>query len=160
MRTLGFGIFLLTLIPVMAPAANSEQPYRGDGFLFYGPGRAPGGGTLQQVGVGGEGLFYKGLGVRSEIGYQFPSQGFSYGIGLLSVNGVYHLIHSRRAKLTPFVTGGYTLAFRSGHANLSNFGGGVTWWMVDHVGLKMEIRDYVWPGGNHSPQAMFSFSFR
>ena len=154
------GTFLLALAPMAALAADSEEPYRGNGSLFYGPGRAPGGGSLQQIGIGGEGFVYKGLAVGADIGYEFPSEGFSYGIGLLSVNGSYHLNHRRHAKLSPFVTGGYTLAFRGGHANLANFGGGVTWWMAEHVGLKMEMRDYVWPGGQHSPQAMVGVSFR
>jgi hypothetical protein len=154
------GTFLLALIPMAAPAADSEEPYRGEGRVFYGPGRAPGGGTLQQIGVGGDGFLYKGFGAGADIGYQFPSEGFTYGIGLLSVNGSYHLNRSRHAKLSPFVTGGYTLAFRAGHANLANFGGGVTWWLAGHAGIRLEIRDYVWPGGQHSPQALVGLSFR
>lgn len=151
---------LLALIPVLSLAADSEEPYRGQGRVFYGPGRAPGGGGLQQIGVGGDGFLYKGLGVGAEVGYQFPTEGFTYGIGLLSVNGSYHLNRSRRARLSPFVTGGYTLAFRGGHANLANIGGGVTWWMAEHLGIRLEIRDYVWPGAQHSAQAMVSFAFR
>jgi len=34
----------------------------------------------------------------------------------MSLNGAYHF--NRKRKLSPFVTGGYTLAFRDGHANL------------------------------------------
>jgi hypothetical protein len=156
------GTFLLALAPMAAPAADSEEPYRDDGSLFYGPGRAPGGGSLQQIGVGGEGFLYRGLGVGADIGYQFPSEGFSYGIGLLSVNGSYHLNRTRHAKLSPFVTGGYTLAFRGGHANLANFGGGVTWWMADHAGLRLEFRDYIWTCCNseHSPSVLVGISFR
>lgn len=160
MWTRTVGTLLLTLIPLVALAADPEQAYRGDGFLYYGPGRAPGGGLLQQLGGGAEGFLYKGLAVGADIAYQFPSAGFSYGIGLLSIDGSYHLNRNPHAKLSPFLSGGYTLAFHSGYANLANFGAGVTWWMAKHAGLRVEIRDYIWPGGNHSPQALLGFSFR
>lgn len=158
------GTFLLALIPMAAPAADSQESYRGQGYLFYGPGRAPGGGTMQQIGGGGEGFLYKGLGVGAELGYLFPAGGFTYGVGLLSVDGSYHMNRSRHARLSPFVTGGYSLAFRGGHANLANFGGGVTWWIAEHIGIRLEFRDYVWSGcgcgGQHIPQAQVGFSFR
>ncbi|MBZ5594861.1 MAG: hypothetical protein LAP39_21660 [Acidobacteriia bacterium] len=158
------GISLLVLIPMAAPAADSTEWYRGQGYVFYGPGRAPGGGTVQQIGGGGEGFLYKGLAAGVELGYLFPGGGISDGVGLLSVNGSYHLNRSHRAKFSPFVTGGYSLAFRGGYANLYNFGGGVTWWMTEHVGARLEFRDYVWSGcgcgGQHVPQAQIGFSFR
>jgi len=164
MRTRIFGTFLLALIPMAALAADSEEePFRGQGHVFYGPGQVPGGGgTLQQLGLGGDGFLYKGLAVGAEVGYQFPSEGFTYGYGLLSVNGSYHLNHNRHAKISPFITGGYSLAFRSGHANLANFGGGVTWWMAKHAGLRLEVRDYVWTCCNsqHSPSVLVGVSFR
>ena len=160
MCTRNFGTLLLALIPVVATPGESEQPYKGQGYVFYGPGRAPGGGTLQQIGAGGEGFLYKGLGAGAEVCYLYPSEGFTYGIGLLSVNGSYHFNRSRHAKLSPFVTGGYSLAFRGGHENLYNVGGGVTWWMARHVGVRLEFRDYIWSGAQHSPQAQFGFSFR
>ncbi|HUJ23449.1 MAG TPA: hypothetical protein VLX58_18075 [Bryobacteraceae bacterium] len=159
-RILGTVLLALTAVT----AGYSQEFYRGQGYIFYGPGHAPGGGVLQQIGGGGEGFLYKGLGVGGELGYLFPSGGFTYGLGLLSLNGSYHLNRSRHAKLSPFVTAGYSLAFRNGHANLLNFGGGVTWWMAEHVGLRMEIRDYVWSGCScgpqHSPQAQIGLSFR
>ena len=159
-RTLG--AVLLALIA--ATAGYSQESYKGQGYIFYGPGRAPGGGTLLQIGGGGEGFLYKGLGVGAELGYLYAPGEFTYGLGLLSLNGSYHLNRSRQAKLWPFVTAGYSLAFRDGHASLLNFGGGVTWWMAEHVGVRMEIRDYVWSecscGPQHSPQAQIGVSFR
>ncbi|MFN7999369.1 MAG: hypothetical protein U0Q18_37470 [Bryobacteraceae bacterium] len=163
MRIQIVGISLLALLPVAVPAADRYEPSKGQGYVFYGPGRAPGGGTSQQMGVGAEGFVYRGLGIGAEIGYLFPSGGFSYGIGLASINGTYHLNRGRLAKVSPFVTAGYSLAFREGHENLYNFGGGVTWWMARRAGLRLEFRDYVWPGGNggqHTPQFQMGFTFR
>jgi hypothetical protein len=93
----------------------------------------------------------------------YPSGGFTYGIGILSVNGGYHFNRARQSKLSPFVTAGYSLAFREGHENLFNFGGGVTWWVASHIGIRAEFRDYVWPcyyRVYHSPQFHLALSFR
>ena len=158
------GISVLLLIPLAAVGGESSEPYGGQGYLFYGPGRAPGGALVQQMGVGGEGFLYKGLAAGAEIGYLFAGGSIREGIGLLSVNGSYHLNRSHRAKFSPFVTGGYSLGFRNGHTNLAYFGGGVTWWMAEHVGARLEFRDYVWSGcgcgGEHLLQAQIGLSFR
>ena len=154
-------IITLALIPVGVRAGNPETKYNGDGYVFYGVGQPPGGGaTLQQIGGGGEGFLYKGLAAGAELGYQYSTEGFSYGIGILSLNGSYHFGRSR--KVVPFVTGGYSLAFRGGHANLYNFGGGVTWWIAKHIGVRVDARDYVWPSrcSPHSPQFTMAVSFR
>jgi hypothetical protein len=50
-------------------------------------------------------------------------------------------------RVEPFVTGGYTLFFRWGAANGFNFGGGVNYWLKDHIGLRFEVRDTVWTSG-------------
>jgi hypothetical protein len=159
-----FVVSLLVLVPLAATAQDPSSTSGGQGYVFYGPGTVQGGGIIQQVGGGGEGFLYKGLAVRGELGYMFPSEGFSYGIGLISANASYHLTRSVKAKFVPFVTGGYSLGFRDGFANMYNFGGGVTWWMNRHLGVRMEFRDYVWPirgcGSEHLPTAQFGISFR
>jgi|SRR5579871_382654 len=159
-----FGISLLVLMPLTALAEDSTESYKGQGYVLYGPGWAPGGGTVQQIGGGGEGFLYKGLAAAAELGFLFPGGGIGEGVGLLSLNGAYHLNRGHQAKLSPFLTSGYSLAFRSGHLNLYNFGGGVTWWMTKHAGVRLEFRDYVWSGcgcgGQHIPQAQIGFSFR
>ncbi len=154
--------FLLALTPLGLPAEDFVRPYNGHGYLFWGPGAAPGGGSMQQLGGGGEAFIYKGLAAGAELGYMYPSETFVYGLGMFSTNGSYHLNRNRNAKLLPFVTGGYTLAFRGGHENLFNFGGGLTWWMADHVGLRVELRDYVWMccRTEHSPQVRFGLTLR
>lgn len=64
------------------------------------------------IGGGGEGLLYKGLGVNADLGYRFSREEFSSGIGLASLNGCYHFVNrAKPAKLVPFVTAGYAIAF-------------------------------------------------
>jgi hypothetical protein len=65
-------------------------------------------------------------------------------MGTLSPDVSYHFRpRSGEQKLVPFVTGGYTLFFRSGTANGFNFGGGVNYWFREHLGLRLEFRDNV-----------------
>ena len=120
----------------------------GGGGVFSG-GDAQG---ILQVSGGGEGLIYKGLGAGAEIGYLFPRQAAAEGFGLFSANGFYHFPGARSLRsVVPFVTAGYSLAFRNGSANLANFGGGVDWWASEHAGLRLEVRDHVWPGEFSTP---------
>jgi hypothetical protein len=79
-------------------------------------------------------------------------QGFgSTGFGLLSLNVSYHFANrSNPARVVPFVTAGYGLAFRSGTENLFNWRGGMTYWFGRRVGLRVELRDYIWTAhGGH-----------
>jgi hypothetical protein len=150
----------LLIATVAASAAYSQQTYQGQGYFLYGIGRAPGGGTAQQIGGGGDVFVYKGLAAGGELGYLYTSESFAYGVGLFSANGTYYFNRKVIARFSPFVSAGYSLAFRGGSANLYNFGGGATWWMARHVGIRLEFRDYVWPGSEHSPQFRVGVSFR
>jgi hypothetical protein len=168
MRRLTVALWVLALSPALAFAQNAESR-RDQYYLFV----APGGnnftfgsttGTLH-FGVGGEGFLYKGLGIGAEVGYVAPIKSFKSGDGLLSVDGSYHFISSGKTKkVVPFITGGYSLLFRSGAANGVNFGGGVNWWMRDRLGLRLEARDHIFPvSGGTTPQAWefrIGFSFR
>lgn len=60
-----------------------------------------------------------------------------------SLDGYYHFVHDRARKVDPFVAAGYTGIVSDGSINASNFGGGVNWWFVRHVGLQVEFRDHV-----------------
>ena len=93
------------------------------------------------TGAGGEFLVYKGLGVGTEIGYFTPWSDWSSGLAIWSLDGSYHFTRNRR--LSPFVTGGYSLGFRSRTANLINFGGGVNYWFRSGSGIRLEFRDNV-----------------
>jgi hypothetical protein len=121
-----------------------ERDHNSQGYVFFAPGVLTGEGASEgtfHFGGGGEGFLYKGLAAGGEIGYVAPWKYSRAGIGLLSVDGSYHL--NRSSTLSPFLTGGYSLAFRSGHANAVNYGGGVNWWISERYGLRLEFRDHV-----------------
>lgn len=85
-----------------------------------------------------------GLGASVEGGYLGPlPRGFEHGVGVISANAVFHAGRPRRHRVTPFVTGGYTLWFRQGSASGVNVGGGVNYWLRDGLGLRAELRDHI-----------------
>ncbi len=136
------------------------------GYVFIAPGGATDSGhtdTTLQLGVGGEGVFAKGIGVGADIGYLYPTAAsFSSGLGSASVNGFYHFNH-KHVRLDPYVTGGYSILFRSGHLNLLNVGAGANWWFARHFGLRFEFRDnmHVTSGDNtHFWGFRFGLDFR
>ena len=45
-------------------------------------------------------------------------------------------------KTIPFVTGGYSLAFRDGAINLIHYGGGFNHWFNDRWGMRFEVRNH------------------
>lgn len=141
--------------------AQDSSGSKGWGYLFGGVGaRADDGAVpLLHVGAGGEGLLYKGLGVGAEIGYVAPLEDGSNGSGLFSTNVAYHF--RRSEKVSPFVTGGYSLAFRGFASHGGNFGGGVQYWASDRVGLRFEFRDHIFSSDSpHTVSFRFGVSFR
>jgi hypothetical protein len=114
------------------------------------------------AGIGGEIGIAGGLGVGVEIGAVGTRQQFASSvIGILSPNAYYHFAHSRTAALDPFVTGGYTLAFRAGHVNLFNVGAGMNFWFLRHLGFRLEGRDHIRPDGPlHYSGIRFGLAFR
>jgi hypothetical protein len=142
MRKLIFAILLAVLLPLAAAAQGKE--HGGQGYGFVAPGSTSEGGSTLHFGVGGEGLVYKGLGVGGEIGYLGATRELREGFGVLSPNVSYHFLNATKSgKVAPFVTGGYSLLFRSGVAHAANFGGGVNYWFKDRVGLRLEFRDHI-----------------
>jgi hypothetical protein len=96
------------------------------------------------------------LGAGAELGYLFPRQAAGDGFGILSTNGFYRFTNSPSLqKVTPFVTAGYSLGFREGTINMANFGGGLDYWVRDRMGLRLEVRDHVWPGDPAAHFLMF-----
>jgi hypothetical protein len=161
MRKVFVAITFLAIINAVS-LAQSAPDRRAWGYVFGGAGGNAGNGASRasfQVGAGGEGLVYKGLGLGAEIGYLAPFESASDGFGIFSVNPSYHFKTSN-SKLVPFVTGGYSLAFRSGSASGGNFGGGVQYWMKDHLGLRLEFRDHVFSSDSpHFYQFRVGLSF-
>ena len=144
----------LLLLPLGLQAQESEPP-RGTANVFFGGGGAFADGEragVLQFGGGGEGRIYKGLSAGAELGYVHPGESFREGFGLLSTNGTYRFWNAWPAqKVVPFLTAGYSLAFRDGTANLANFGGGLDYWFRPRAALRLEARDHIWPGKDGIP---------
>ncbi|MBI3666130.1 MAG: hypothetical protein HY236_07875 [Acidobacteria bacterium] len=139
-------MFLLFLLAAILPACAWAQ--HSHGYLFVAPGGISGGGNTSatvHLGAGGEGILGKGIGVGAELGVVGPAQSFSDLVGVFSANGYYHF--SRSGKADPFLTGGYSLLFRTGTANLANFGVGMNYWIVRRLGLEVEFRDHISTSG-------------
>ena len=157
-----FGTFLIALA-VALPLSAQDRPYVAHGYGYFGLGGTQGTtfGKLLNAGGGGEAFLYKGLAVGGDVGYLGHYQNFgSDGFGLASANGSYHFVRSREQKLAPFVTAGYSLAFRNGTANLTNVGGGINYWFRNRVGLRVEYRDYFTASDPHIHTVRFGISFR
>jgi hypothetical protein len=116
-----------------------------EGYVYVAPGAVTGGGYTNgtlHIGGGAEKIFGPGIGVGAEIGAVGSWNNFRTAIGIFSVNGSYHFL-PRPARIDPFVTGGYSLGFRSGTLNFGNFGGGINYWFGERLGLRTEFRDHV-----------------
>jgi hypothetical protein len=142
MSKLIFVIPLAVLLPIAAAAQSKE--WRGQGYVFVAPTSTTEGGFGLHIGVGGEGLVYKGLGVGGEIGYLGSADGLRDGIGVLSTDISYHFTKATKSrKFAPFVTSGYSILFRSSAVNSVNIGGGANWWFKERIGLRLELRDHI-----------------
>ena len=138
-------IVALALVALFTSSLSAQVPYpKGSGYVFIAPGAISGGETTATLhfGGGGDVLLYEGLAAGAEVGYLAPIRAPGDGFGILSANLSYYFARRQR-RLVPFVTGGYSLAFRSGTANGGNFGGGVEYWFRDHVGVRFEFRDHL-----------------
>jgi hypothetical protein len=140
-------IFLLVLAASQLNAQTTSSEYRGHGYAFGAVGGATGSSDpLFHAGVGGERLLYKGFGIGGELGYLWVGERPDAGLGVASVDAQYHFLNaSQSRKVVPFVTGGYSLLFRSGALNAVNLGGGVNYWFKERVGLRFEVRDHFPP---------------
>jgi hypothetical protein len=137
-------IAVLTIMMSAAAAAQSSS-----GYAFFAPGGATWGHSTTMTlhaGAGFDAIVAKGVGVSMEIGVLWPRECFAdCAIGLFSPGGAYHFLRGKERKVDPFVAGGYSLAFRNGHANAFYFGGGTNYWMSRKVGLRLEFRDNMLP---------------
>ena len=144
-----------------APEAAPGSQSRAQGYTFVGLTSSVGDATnLIALGGGGEGFIYKGLAAGGEVGYLFTGERFAYGLGMASANVSYHFRElDPNGRWIPFVTGGYTLAFRGDTGNLANYGGGVTYWFRPRWGARIEVRNLQYA---HGSTVMFRFglSFR
>ena len=156
-------LLLLLASPAIAFAQHSH------GYIYVAPGAvtasllgARGSTATLQIGAGGEAILGKGIGVGAELGALFPRGNIEGSVGIFSLDGYYHFLHGQQ-KADPFFAAGYTLGFRGERANLFNFGGGVNYWFIPHLGIKAELRDQVWTPSNATVHAWgfrFGLNFR
>ncbi|HXG67653.1 MAG TPA: hypothetical protein VNO70_21305 [Blastocatellia bacterium] len=150
---------MLTFIPAAASAQDvSDRKAWGYAFGAVGKFSDSGPATLH-FGGGGEGVLGKGFGIGAEVGYVAPAENLHAGFGLFSVNPAYHFDSGK--KLVPFITGGYSLAFRGATASGGNFGGGVQYWAKNRLGLRFEFRDHIFSSDSpHMYQFRVGITFR
>ncbi len=155
----------LTLV-LLGAFASTVQAQSSNGYLFFAPGGITCCGYTTMTlhfGAGGEAILGKGIGLGAEIGALGTRTGFEHSaVGIFSPNGYYHFIHGPGIRADPFLTGGYTLLFRSGHENLFNVGGGLNYWFHRRLGVRLEFRDHVDTDGTslHYWGFRFGLAFR
>jgi hypothetical protein len=154
--------FAVLAMPVLAqdrPQNDTPAPYRSDGYLDWGAGFSSG--ALGAFGFGGEFLVKRGLGAGAELAVLAAG---GDALGMASLNGVYHFVQSpyRRKGFVPFVTGGITSGSAGDGVSNSggNIGGGMTWWFLERLGLRLEVRDYIFGGGSNCAALRLGISFR
>ena len=155
----------LILIPGFALGQELSGVESGRGYTFVAPGAVvSSGGNMGflHFGGGGEVILAKGFGIGCEIGYVGPMEYMEQGVGLFSLNGLYSFKTNRLSRISPFVTGGYSVLFGSGHLNAVNFGAGIHYWFSRRVGLRLEVRDHVSPGyfSDHLIQGRIGIALR
>src|SRR5262245_6946838 len=136
-------IILLVATPALASAqpSNERRSYIN---AFLAPGIVTDGngvGPTVHIGVGYDRFLHRGFGIGGEIGYAGFAPAPGLGAGVASFNTAYHF--RRAEKFVPFVTGGYSLLFRSGTLSATNFGGGFNYWFRDGLGFRLELRDHM-----------------
>jgi hypothetical protein len=150
MHTLRFSSLCIAVFCFLLAAPAHAQEERGQGYVFAGLGAVDTETSVLHVGVGGEANIYKGLGFGAEIGGAAALRSIGGGVGLLSLNGQYTFLRRTSGRVRPFITGGYTMIFEDGSVNAFNLGGGMHYWFARHLGLRLEFRDHVFPGGSRS----------
>ena len=95
-----------------------------------------------------------------EAGYGAPIEALQWGVGVLSMNGNFHLIKKHRLNTgVPFLSIGYTALVREGSTSLFNVGAGITWWSHKGRSLRLEVRDHItWSGGEGAHALEFRIS--
>jgi len=165
MKKLIARVALLLLVPMLASAQDADHQYHGQGYGFFGLGTSWGNPlyspgypyhpAIEQVGFGGEGFLYKGLGLGAELGWAYWGS-VENQAWMPSGDVSYHFRGNRaRARVDPFVLSGASGYLPTSHgargAPAGNFGGGVNLWFEKHAALRLEVRDHVSQNGSFGP---------
>jgi len=159
---------LLLITAAGAPAQNEEHQYRGQGYVVFGLGAASGSaqgpGAVAQIGFGGEGFLYKGLGLGAEASYAYRGQAYYAEAWMPSADFSYHFRRNApRGKIDPFLLGGFTAVLPTSNGNRGvpggNVGGGVNVWFREHAALRFEVRNYISNGDFGPGDEYVSFRF-
>jgi hypothetical protein len=144
-------LFLFLGLMAVSVQAQSGDDRKGWGYVVGGAGGATGflDSALINVGGGGEVTFFRGLGVGGEVGYYARTDRIGDGFGIADLNLLYSF--NRSGKVSPFVTGGGSVAFKSFTAGGGNIGGGVQYWVNDRAAIRFEFRDHIF--SSDSPHA-------
>ncbi len=138
-------LLFLPLIMIGLSALAFGQSLQVVGFVAPGRFSTAGKGEFGfQFGGGPKYITSTGLGVGAEIALSAPKEKFSsFQAGTGSFNG-YYVFKLPAEKVEPFVTGGYTRTFlnRMG-GDWGNFGGGVTVWSTQSIGILTEFRGHL-----------------
>jgi hypothetical protein len=133
--------FLILMAALIEGVAAGQSA---NGYLSVGGGAASGS-ALTEFAAGGEVVVAQTIGFGGEIGVASKHSSF----GFVSADASFHLTrHAATGRLDPFIVGGYTRAFDlfSG-ANGANFGLGLNFWLIHHLGVRAEFRDMVFSTG-------------
>jgi hypothetical protein len=155
--------FLLLAALLVAPLAAQPNVYNASGYGLFGitfPPYSPAASMLS-VGGGGEAFVWKGLAVGADLSYFFPREYYSDGYGMLGVGPAWHFVNRRKpGHIDPFINGGYALAFRYGVANFYYLGGGANFWFNNHIGTRIEFRNYAQSDRRWNSELRFAVTFR
>jgi len=156
MRKLVVSTAFFLLIPTLASAQSAEPRYAGQGYLVFGLGTGAAAYVqpfMWQAGGGGEVFLSGGMAMGGEAGYVHWS-GSSWPNSAVTASGdlSYHFgRHAGHDKLDPFLLGGLsfvgpTVKGGGRGSPALNFGGGATFWLGKHAGLRLEFRDIAGAG--------------
>ena len=149
MRKLLITLFLTCLTSLTSPTRLYAQ-----GLGYAEGGLAGGSGFFGRwsnsfhAGGGGEVVAADRVGIGGEVGF---FNRLIVGSGNLTV----HLGGVRDARISPFITGGYSrMGIGDGEGAFSawNAGAGIHVWASDHAGLRLEFRDHVRPDSRGTTQ--------
>jgi hypothetical protein len=153
-----FRTLLILAALLSLPAQALAQ--RSHGYLFVAPGRETGYSSFYHLGVGGDWVLPAGVGLGGDAGY-LGGREFASGLGVFSGSVSYH-VPVRGSKFDPFgLVGATAISNFSSASAMLHWGGGVNYWFLKRLGVRLEFRDHVWSlEDRHLVEFRFGISLR